>query len=473
MRVLVVIAVIACACGDNSSPADDPFAGLVAVTGLSPFATTCRAGSGALAYGLEVEPQVAVDPNDDRHLVGAWQQDRWSTGGANGLVAAVSRDGGDTWTETTASFSTCEDGGSDRRASDPWVAITPNGTVYQAALVFDPDGATSEMQVARSTDGGATWDAPVVVEHDDDFDIFNDKESITADPMLPDTVYLIWDRLTGVTEPMQPVGTGPATLAIGSGGTWGTPVAIFDPGSDAQTIGNEIVVLADGTLVDVSDVITNASANNPTLTAEVVTSADHGTTWSAPIVIARMNPLTVEDAKALLDIRSGGVLPQIAADRAHGRLYVSWEDDSGLTKDGLVVSSSADGGDTWSTPVRVDSPLSNGWDGTLAALPDGTVGVLHYDDRDDDPQDNTRFDIAAWLATSSDGGATWTEARVTDAFDMSAATIGDGELFLGDYEGLVATGSAGFVPFFAVANEVDAGENPGDIYVRPESLGSD
>ena len=38
----------------------------------------------------EVEPQVAIDPTDPSHLVGAWQQDRWSNGGAHGLVAGYS-----------------------------------------------------------------------------------------------------------------------------------------------------------------------------------------------------------------------------------------------------------------------------------------------------------------------------------------------------------------------------------------------
>jgi hypothetical protein len=78
------------------------------------------------------------------------------------------------------------------------------------------------------------------------------------------------------------------------------------------------------------------------------------------------------------------------------------------------------------------------------------------------------FDVAVFLATSVDGGATWTEQRMTKPFDMTNATVGDEELFLGDYEGLASTGSAGFVPFFAVASQSEDAADPGDIYVRPE-----
>src|SRR5258708_37349870 len=35
----------------------------------------------------EVEPSLAVNPVKAANLIGAWQQDRWSDGGAHGLTA--------------------------------------------------------------------------------------------------------------------------------------------------------------------------------------------------------------------------------------------------------------------------------------------------------------------------------------------------------------------------------------------------
>src|SRR5881409_3788718 len=77
--------------------------GLVAVSGKAVWNSSCTgpAGSGEIFLNAEVEPSLAVDPTDPNHLIGAWQQDRWSNGGANGIVSAVSFDGGHTWAPKT------------------------------------------------------------------------------------------------------------------------------------------------------------------------------------------------------------------------------------------------------------------------------------------------------------------------------------------------------------------------------------
>src|SRR6185295_1245817 len=86
--------------------------------------------------GAEVEPYVAIDPRNSSHLIGVWQQDRWSDGGARGIRAGYSLDGGSTWSPTQAAFSHCTggnaaNGGDYARASDPWVTIGPDGIAYQ------------------------------------------------------------------------------------------------------------------------------------------------------------------------------------------------------------------------------------------------------------------------------------------------------------------------------------------------------
>src|ERR1041385_50703 len=81
--------------------------GPVDVSGLSPFAACTIGGPGTNYPNSEVEPFVAVNPTDPSNIVGVFQQDPWHNGGAHGLVASTSHDGGTTWTESWAHFSIC------------------------------------------------------------------------------------------------------------------------------------------------------------------------------------------------------------------------------------------------------------------------------------------------------------------------------------------------------------------------------
>src|SRR4051794_33479529 len=74
----------------------------VLASGPSPFAG-CTAGPapgpdpGTVSPNTEVEPFVAVNPTDPNNVIGVFQQDRWSNGGAHGLVASRSTNGGGGW----------------------------------------------------------------------------------------------------------------------------------------------------------------------------------------------------------------------------------------------------------------------------------------------------------------------------------------------------------------------------------------
>src|SRR5512143_773421 len=114
---------------------------LVQVTGNSPFAgcnaDNVAAQSGTNYLNSEVEPWVDVNPINPLNIVGAVQQDRWSNGGARGLVAPVSLDGGVSWTTVVIPDISLCSGGDYDRSTDPWVSFGPNGVVYQLALSFN------------------------------------------------------------------------------------------------------------------------------------------------------------------------------------------------------------------------------------------------------------------------------------------------------------------------------------------------
>ena len=210
---------------------------LSVASGPSPFAPGCEGvpQSGTLYENAEVEPRVAVDPRDPNHIVGAFQQDRWSNGGAHGLVASTSFDGGATWTRSFAHFSFC------------------SGS------------------------------------------LFVDKESITADTFDSRFVYAVWDRSTFPSDSVSLTALA-NTFALRSqtvfarttngGASWEPARAIFDElKSIAFTIGNQIAVVpgrrAVPTLGNAMFLFHGSGVQRPCCDVAVLRSTDRGVSWSS------------------------------------------------------------------------------------------------------------------------------------------------------------------------------------------------
>src|SRR5437870_1949066 len=293
-------------------------------TSSSVFPVECRGAllrDETLFENAEVEPFLAVDPGNPAHLVSVWQQDRYSGGGAIGLLAGVSFDSGKTWATASAPFSHCTggtaaNGGDYQRASDPWLAISPDGTAYQLALAFDVGAGNGHRAIlaSRSSDGGRTWSAAQTLQGDSSGFFALDKGSITADPHSSSFVYAVWDRLTNQDVDKSPLAQGPAWFARSTDGgiTWERAQQIYDPGADGQTIGNVIAVLPDGTLLNAMLVFTDLSKDTPRAELKVLRSADKGATWpDPPITFSPVQNVTLF-AKTQLPVRTGGPLPSIA-----------------------------------------------------------------------------------------------------------------------------------------------------------------
>jgi hypothetical protein len=444
----------------------------------SPFTVSCNGkGGGTLYVNAEVEPRIAVNPSNPMNLIGVWQQDRWSSGASRGVLAGFSLDSGKTWQPaarqapfTPCSGGTVANGGFDERASDPWISFAPNGTAYQMVLTLTggtlQPGSGGAMLVSRSTDSGAHWSDPVTLIRDTDgANFFNDKNAVTADPTNANLVYAVWDRLVGS-------GGGPSYFARSTdgGATWEAARAIYDPGVKSQTLGNQIVVLLDGTLVNLLTRIDYGAGTQATSIYAVLRSTDHGVTWSAPIKIADDLSVGVADPETGAPVRDAGDLAEIAL-APDGSLYLVWEDarfTSGQ-RNGIALSRSSDGGLHWSAPVQVNSDHNvPAFVPTVAVLANGTIGVSYFDFRDNTPDRNS-LPTAAWLSTSTDG-LSWREQKILGPFDLDAAPVAEG-LFLGDYQGLVGVGNI-FVPLLVQANHADTA-NPTDVFalqVNPTAL---
>src|SRR3989442_15433000 len=122
---------------------------LTLVSGPSPFAACDIFGEpGTNFLNAEVEPWVDVNPTNPRNIVGVWQQDRWSNGGARGLVAGGTHNGGGEGKRggiPNNKKSSCGvlAGINYDPASNPWLSFAPNGPLYKINPSPPPDLLTS------------------------------------------------------------------------------------------------------------------------------------------------------------------------------------------------------------------------------------------------------------------------------------------------------------------------------------------
>ena len=434
----------------------------VRVSAASPFVPGCDGvpATGTLYINAEVEPYVAVDPTDPLHLIGVWQQDRWSDGGARGLRTGYSFDGGRTWGLSQAPFSRCSGGnaanGADfARASDPWVTIGPDGVAYQIAIAFTGDtfavGSSSAVLASRSLDGGRTWSSAATLIRDDRAP-FNDKEAITADPLLPGYAYATWDRL-------EQNGHGPAyfTRTTNGAASWEAPRPIYDPGGRNSTLDNQIIVAPGGsnagTLYDFFTELQNVGNNVLVPRFGFVRSTDRGVTWSGLNVVTSLQSIGTRDPEnPSHELRDAANLPAVAVG-PDGVLVAVWQDArfSAGVRDGIAFSRSTDGGTTWSAPTQINAvPAVRALLPTVNVRSDGTIGVLYYDLRNNTADTSTLF-VDVWLATSIDG-VEWSERHVAGPFDFNPAPMAEGGRFVGDYQGLTSANGQ-FMAFFAQTND--------------------
>ncbi|PSL07018.1 hypothetical protein CLV30_102407 [Haloactinopolyspora alba] len=527
------------------------------VTGATPFDATCGLDpvdeNSQLFLDSEVEPWFDVSPADPDVMAGFWQQDRWSDGGSRGNVLALSADGGASWTSlippntTDCTENPAAAGGGFAvfdRASDPWLSFAPNGDLHLMHLVFDvelPEGkpgafsgrngmVAQKVPAAALADGVVTdaeWGPPIPLAVDEGGGL-HDKNTMTADPTVADGshVYAVWDFLDlnegAKRNPDRGVfggglafkGAAVFTRSTDGGQSWEPVRKLYDPGGINQTIGNQIVVLPDGTLVDVFNEILNFRNDDggPQFDFNVAlkSSTDKGERWEPrgrPIRAAKMLPRTLFTPSPFVGVylpdatgdatlagenavRTADVIPEVTVDPNNGNLYVVWQDarfsaaeaggfgDPTRLVDEIAFMMSTDGGSTWSDPIKINQtptelPLGN----RQAFVPmvrvndDGVVAVSYYDFRNNDPDDGVGDDLGeastdqfvVHCHADCSNPASWTpagEVRVTDSSFDTADLPFAGGFFPGDYVGL-GTDGTDFLSFFTRSDAMD----PANQYV--------
>ena len=372
------------------------------------------------------EPHVAVDPTDPDRLVGA---SKAFTGNATyrfRVGTFVSDDGGRTWRDRgplpgLADYDV---------VSDPVVAFGPDGAAYVVvvgASVGPAAGIAANgwgIFAYRSTDGGRAFAGPVAV----DVGQADDKPWLAVDRSDGPgrgTVYVVW--VDGCTTYLS--------RSLGGSRPFSPRRRLMDACAGAQ-----VAVGPDGTVYVAAPATVPIERPHQLL---LTISRDAGATFSPPDPVLRLGtmPTTLEGGFR------AATLPQLVIAPDSGDLLVVWNDRRDGTPD-VWLSRSTDGGETFSTPIRVNRVAANDqFQPTSAAGQGGTVVVAWFD-RSADP-DNRLADVS--IARSTDGGATFGPAvRVsTQRFDPALAAPRDrnGARFFGDYQGLALTADVA-VPFW-------------------------
>lgn len=454
-----------------------PAHGEVSISDVSPYpvsgdpnnfaaVTVCNGApqEGVLFRNSESEPHIAVNPANRSNMIAGWHQDRWSTGGAQGLGAAVSQDGGLNWQQVVIPFTRCSGAqarstGDYERASDPWTSFGPDGTAYYMALVTDRSVNANAMVVARSGDGGTSWSAPIVIARSPAEDptlrsLFHDKNSITADPFDANYVYATWTVFRWRSWSVM------FSRSIDKGLTWSAPLPIstlnvVTPPQQAYfRQGAQIAVLSDGTLLDAFyRLVFDPSTGVQRIEQGVLRSEDKGKTWSRlDTPVASVQAASAFDDERGVPVRDAGSIPSIAASRATNRAYIAWQAAGSDARVAVYVSKS-EGGRIWSAPRQVNyAPGVQAFLPIVAVNQQGTVGVLFYDFRHDVPGGPLSTDV--WLAVFDAELNFLTEHRLTQSsFDLRMSALSERGYFPGDYVGLATDGSD-FVAAFTRTNDV-------------------
>ncbi|MEA2684121.1 MAG: hypothetical protein QOK05_2449 [Chloroflexota bacterium] len=416
----------------------------------------------------QIEPSIAIDPANSRHVVAGFQEGRVDGGGDMTNGFATSFDAGQTWTYgevpcltyTVHTDPRCPTGGAFDRASDAVIAFGPDNTVYYNSLIFNDEtgqALRSAITVNVSKDGGLTWSLPVTFQ-DDNIGGLNDKNWIVVDNSdaaghHKGRVYVVWDRVAPVVYNYCDADCDVLT-------NW---VPTMLPINGLQGIGAQPMVLNDGSL----GVMYTTQAGSPLSLPGEQPEFSPGTTqivfalaplagttpWPSPLLFTTVNiPVASDRASATRYQRASDGLPTSAIDPVTGDVYIGWEDARGRSDNvnGIVFTKSSNGGLTWSpvTPIPVnDGPDLNHYNVMLGMGADSTLHLAYLQRQEG--ADRTGFlpTIDAYHQQSGNGGTTWTAPLKISSQPAEAryGAFSRNGLFQGDYNQLASGGAFTYI----------------------------
>lgn len=358
---------------------------------------------------------------------------------ASGDGVSYSTDGGLSFTDV--GFVPPGPGSTNFLGGDPVVVCSSPSRFYYASILISGTGETARtsITVSTSTNGGKTWSNPVVVSPTIQT---SDKPWIAVDPSNPANLYVSFTA-TNPPQCSGQVGFAIGVVSSTNGGaTWSAPTimdvqcAFEEPNA---VTGSNVAVSPQGSVYVAWELITTDLSQRPIPNPEIrfAASVDHGKSFSTPSTISQVVP-TGEPYNGSAQFYPTGRMqggfsanefPQIAVDRSsgasRGTIYIAWADGKDHvtpTPEGqydysdIVVAKSTNAGGSF-TVLPAISPVPATFTGQgrdqffpgIAVSKTGTVAACYYDRRND--PNNMRIDRYCSLSTNQ--GASWMDQRVS------------------------------------------------------------
>lgn len=337
--------------------------------------------------------------------------------------------------------------------SDPSLGVDSKGVFYFANIhqIPGPRSNQSFMGLAKSTDDGKTFSAAVLISGTGPTDVhFQDKELIAVDNSggrFDGNVYMAWTEFS-------PDGPRILFVRSTDGGeTFSAPMVLSDDlsvqgATPAVGPNGEVYViwlsLDSGRSLKIRRSDDGGVSFGPAVTAaQLARTADPQATNACRRQALKGGIRTLELPSVAVDRSPTSFF--------RGAIYIVYQSDpdgNGPDTSDVFLVSSFDGGKTFSPPVRVndDHTPTDQFMPAIAVAADGTVGVFFYDRRLD--PENLKIDV--YFARSRNGGKTFEpNIRVTDVSFSVPPTFGQrtsstnfdalrGICYMGDYNQMAA-----------------------------------
>lgn len=359
------------------------------------------------------EPAILINPANPENVIAA----------ANINNGYYSFDGGKTWTKQTMKSSLGVYG-------DPCLVADKKGRTYFFHL-SNPDGLgwASDKLLDRivsqySTDGGKTWSSGVGIGLNGSKD--QDKEWAAVNPKNGH-VYVTWTQFDKYNSKNDQDSTVILfSKSTKKGKKWKDPIRINQFAGDCldedQTVEGAVPTVGPN-----GEIYVSWSLNNEIYFDR---SFDGGRTWLDKDIVATTN--TQGWAFDIPGIQRCNGMPitkvDVSNSEHNGTIYINWSDQRNGDTDIWLIKST-DKGNTWSAPKKVNDDNGNAhqfftWMDVDPAT--GNIYIVFYDRRNYN-DNNTNV----YLATSTDGGETFVNERISES-----PFVPNDKVFFGDYNNI-------------------------------------